>query len=122
VTPRKRLSRAGALKFFASRDPRSSVHGVPWDLAAADVPALDRYEAVARGLYEKTFQPAPREPCGYARALVHVGRDAREGVAQIGAARPGYLENIIASAGQWSLPPAYVASLESLLNSKGPSP
>jgi gamma-glutamylcyclotransferase (GGCT)/AIG2-like uncharacterized protein YtfP len=91
-------------------DPRASVHGVLWDLALADVAALDRYEDVARGLYRKTLLPVRREPSGSARALVYVGVAAREG-----AARPGYLENVIAAARDWRLPPAYLTYLESLL-------
>ena len=36
-----------------ARDPRSTVHGVLWDLALADVAALDRFEGLAQGLYAK---------------------------------------------------------------------
>ena len=41
----------------AVRDPLSEVHGVLWDLALADVAALDRFEDVADGLYVKRVQP-----------------------------------------------------------------
>jgi len=91
-------------------DPRASVHGVLWDLAFADVAALDRYEEVARGLYRKTLLPVLREPLGSARALVYVGVATQEG-----AARPGYLENVIAAARDWRLPQSYLTTLESLL-------
>jgi gamma-glutamylcyclotransferase (GGCT)/AIG2-like uncharacterized protein YtfP len=35
------------------RDPRRSVWGMVWDLALADVPALDRYEGVGGGLISR---------------------------------------------------------------------
>jgi hypothetical protein len=44
-----------------ARDPRSAVHGVLWDLALADVAALDRYEGMAQGLYVKLTQPVVAE-------------------------------------------------------------
>lgn len=91
-------------------DPRAAVHGVLWDLAVADVPALDRYEQIAQGLYAKTLQPVLREPVGAAPALVYIGRDPRQG-----AARPGYLAEIVAAARAQALPPAYVDYLSSLL-------
>ena len=40
-----------------ARDPRLRVHGVLWELALADMPALDRFEGVAVGLYVKATQP-----------------------------------------------------------------
>ena len=63
-----------------ARDPRSAVHGVLWELALADVPALDRYEGLAavstsssssrsspsagRGRRSSISAPTPgREPC-----------------------------------------------------------
>ena len=45
-----------------ARDPRSAVHGVLWDLALADVAALDRYEGLPQGLYAKLTQPVVDEP------------------------------------------------------------
>ena len=38
-------------------DARSAVHGVLWNLALSDVPALDRYEGLSQGLYTKVAQP-----------------------------------------------------------------
>lgn len=54
------------------RAPRSTVHGVLWDLAFPDVPALDRYEGLARGLYAKVVQPVIAAG-GAKQALVYVG-------------------------------------------------
>src|SRR5437588_2854740 len=55
------------------RDPSTTVHGLLYDLALADVPALDRYEEIARGLYRKVVQPVLREEGAPVRALVYVG-------------------------------------------------
>jgi hypothetical protein len=74
------------------RDPRQSVHGVLWDIALADMRALDHYEGVAQGLYRKVIQPVLREGGGSARALVYIGRGT-----QGGQARPGYLQGILAA-------------------------
>jgi hypothetical protein len=91
-------------------DPGGVVHGVLWDLALADMRALDAYEEVARGLYRKVMQPVLRAEGGSARALVYVGR-----ADPAGRPRPGYLEGVIAAARDWSLPPRYIEGLERLL-------
>ena len=41
-------------------DPAAMVHGLLFDLAFADVPALDRYEEVGSGLYQTITQPILR--------------------------------------------------------------
>ncbi|MGL4811951.1 MAG: gamma-glutamylcyclotransferase family protein [Beijerinckiaceae bacterium] len=87
------------------RDPRLSVHGVVWDLALADIPALDRYEGVARGLYAKIVTSVitaagPRRALVYTATGKHPGRP-----------KPGYMESVIASAQAFGLPEAYIASL-----------
>jgi cation transport regulator ChaC len=91
-------------------DARTSVHGVLWDLALADVPALDRYEEVSRGLYKKTVLPVLRATGGSCGALVYIGGVAKESEPQ-----QSYLEGIIAAARHWSLPESYIRYLESLL-------
>lgn len=96
-----------------ARDPRASVHGILWDLAVADVPALDRYEQIAQGLYAKTLQPVLREPVGAARALVYIGRDPQQG-----AAWPGYLAEIVSAARAQALPRDYLDYLSSLLDAQ----
>jgi Gamma-glutamyl cyclotransferase, AIG2-like len=89
-----------------ARDPRSSVHGVVWELALGDVAALDRYEGLARGLYAKLTQPvlAVRGP---RRAIVYVGANAGPG-----AARTDYIADIIAAARSWPLPAEAIEVLE----------
>jgi gamma-glutamylcyclotransferase (GGCT)/AIG2-like uncharacterized protein YtfP len=91
------------------RDPQRSVHGVLYDLAFADIPALDRYEDTGRGLYRKITQPVLRETGGPARAMVYVGTSAQEGSPQ-----GDYLDRVIAAARAWELPENYIASLQAL--------
>jgi hypothetical protein len=91
------------------RDPRRAVWGLLWDLALADVPALDRYESVHTNLYAKTVQPVLTES-GPRRALIYLARRH-----QPGEPRPGYMEEILASAREAGLPAAYLVELESWL-------
>jgi gamma-glutamylcyclotransferase (GGCT)/AIG2-like uncharacterized protein YtfP len=91
------------------RDPRMEVHGVLYDLAFSDIPALDRYEEIGRGLYKKITQAVLREGAAPVRALLYVGSSAQEGVAQ-----GDYLDRVIAAARDWSFPEAYLAYLASL--------
>ena len=88
------------------RDPRRTVWGVLWDVAFADMPALDRYESVAGRLYVKLTQPIITER-GARRALIYVGRSAGAGQP-----RPGYLEGVVAAAREAGLPPDYIAEIE----------
>ena len=90
------------------RDPRREVWGMLWDLALADVPALDRYEGVAGGLYAKV-QQSVLWVAGARRALVYVGRNAGPGLP-----RPGYLEAVLAAAKRTGLPDAYRREIEGL--------
>ena len=101
------------------RDPRRNVHGVIWDLALADVRALDAYEDVGRGLYRKLIQPVLRAQGGSVQALVYVGRG--EG----GTPVSGYLEDVLEAARSWNLPKAYLAELAALaphLREHAPAP
>lgn len=87
------------------RDPQRTVLGMVWDLALADVPALDRYESLSTGLYTKVVQPVVTEQ-GPRRAVVYVGRNAKSGTP-----RPGYMESVIKAAVHAGLPDDYVRSL-----------
>jgi hypothetical protein len=89
-------------------DPRRSVWGLVWDLALADVSALDRYEDVGNGLYAKAMQPVITAS-GARRALIYLAADPRPGPA-----RPGYVEGILAAARDIGLPPDYIRDLEGL--------
>jgi hypothetical protein len=89
----------------AARDPRSSVHGVLWDLALSDVPALDRYEG---RLYAKISQLVITESAAR-RALVYIGANAGPG-----RLRPDYLSEVLEAARAWPLPREAIAALETL--------
>ena len=108
------LARLVRHRFFVSqdgyasvaRDPTGLVWGVLWDLALADVPALDRYESLATGLYAKTVQPVLTAR-GPRRALVYVARSTTPG-----APRPDYMEGVLAAAAEAGLPEPYRRDLE----------
>jgi gamma-glutamylcyclotransferase (GGCT)/AIG2-like uncharacterized protein YtfP len=113
VLGRARLARH---KFFIMKsgfasvkhDPHASVHGVLYDLALSDVPALDRYEEVGRRLYAKVVQPVLREGASPARALIYIGASTDEGKPAA-----GYLAAILAGAKDNGLPSDYIAFLAS---------
>jgi gamma-glutamylcyclotransferase (GGCT)/AIG2-like uncharacterized protein YtfP len=88
------------------RDPAATVHGLLYELALADVPALDRYEDIARGLYRKVVQPVLRKEGSPVRALVYIGAGPSGGQP-----RPGYMESVIAAAQTAGLPATYLAFL-----------
>lgn len=90
------------------RAPHGAVHGVLWDLAFADVPALDRYEGVGTGLYDKVMQPVVAAG-GPRRALVYCGANAGPGVA-----KPEYLAAVVAAARATGLPAEGISALEAL--------
>jgi len=92
------------------RDPHRVVWGLLWDLALADIPALDRYESLATGLYTKTVQPVLAAAAGPRRALVYLARSSSPG-----APRAGYMEDVVAAAAAADLPEAYRRELESWL-------
>jgi gamma-glutamylcyclotransferase (GGCT)/AIG2-like uncharacterized protein YtfP len=90
------------------RDARSTVHGVLWDIALADVAALDRFEAVGAGLYVKRLQSVIAEG-GPRRALVYFGANSGPGIP-----RADYLAEVIAAARHWKLPVEALAALAAL--------
>ncbi len=92
----------------AVRAPRSAVHGLLWDLALGDVPALDRYEGLPKGLYAKIVQPLVA-PGGAKRALVYFGANSGPGVP-----KPDYLTGVLAAARARGLPAEGIAALEAL--------
>jgi hypothetical protein len=104
--PRRRFLITADGYASVTSDPRRTVHGVLWDLALSDVPALDRYESLHTGLYVKISQPVVT-PGGARRALVYVGRSARPGKP-----KPGYLEGVLAAARDAGLPAEYLYELE----------
>lgn len=87
------------------RDPRAIVHGLLWDLAMADVAALDRYESIGAGLYVKALTPIVTAQ-GPRKALVYFGTGAHPG-----SPRPGYMEAVLAAAEAVPLPESYLRFL-----------
>lgn len=81
-----------------ARDPRARVHGVLWDLALPDMPALDRFEGLSEGLYVKAVQPVVGAG-GAKRALIYLGTNAGPGKP-----RADYLAEVLAAAREWDLP------------------
>jgi hypothetical protein len=92
----------------AVRNPSSAVHGVMWDLALSDIPALDRHESLSQGLYVKLTQAVIAE-WGPKRAIVYFGANAGPGVL-----RPAYIAEVMAAARSWPLPVGGLEALESL--------
>jgi hypothetical protein len=93
----------------AVRNPSSAVHGVLWDLALSDIPALDRHESLSQGLYVKLTQAVIAER-GPKRAIVYIGANSGPGVL-----RPADIAEVLAAARSWPLPGAGVAALERLV-------
>jgi len=91
-----------------ARDTRATVHGVLWDIALADVAALDRFEGVREGLYVKRLQAVVTD-AGAKRALVYFGANSGPGIA-----RADYLASVIAAANHWRLPAEALAALAAL--------
>jgi len=89
----------------AVRDASATVHGVLWDIALADMAALDRYEGLDEGLYTKALQSVATGN-GARRALVYFGANAGPGVA-----RADYLDTVVAAARHWGLPATTLAAL-----------
>ncbi len=111
--PRHRLAimREGYLTVV--RDPRREVRGLLWDVAFADMAALDRYEGLGEGLYGKVLQPV-LTPRGARKAIVYVGANAGPGLP-----KPGYLEGVVAAALALDWPPAHLRDLEALFPGPG---
>ena len=99
----------------AVRDANATVHGVLWDLALADVSALDRHEGLGEGLYTKSLQ-AVLTPDGARRALIYFGANAWPGVA-----REDYLDVVIGAARHWRLPEATLEALARFRLQRGPA-
>jgi hypothetical protein len=87
---------------------RSEVLGGLWRVTPACVRTLDRYEGVASGFYRKERATVVDERGVDRDVLVYLAAEARPGLP-----RPGYLEGILAGAGDFALPTHYLAFLAS---------
>jgi gamma-glutamylcyclotransferase (GGCT)/AIG2-like uncharacterized protein YtfP len=83
------------------RDPKTAVFGLLWQIANADIRALDLYEEVASGLYAKRLAPVLFRG-GRRLALIYWGRTSLPGVA-----RPNYMEAVVSAAERAALPVSY---------------
>ncbi len=111
--------RLGAMRegwLTAIRDARATTHGVLWDLALSDIPALDQFEQLGAGLYSKASQPVVAAG-GPKRALVYFGANAGPG-----RANPEYILAVLASARRWAMPSEGIAALERLAIQAGANP
>ncbi len=101
------------------RDSRRDVWGLLWTLALADVPALDRWEEISRGLYSKTTQPVVRAGGAAVRALLYVGGPADPA----GPPVPGtYGEGVVCAARDIGVPASYADELERIFGMRGSMP
>jgi gamma-glutamylcyclotransferase (GGCT)/AIG2-like uncharacterized protein YtfP len=89
------------------------VHGVLWHIGPGDFHALDRYEDVAGGLYDR-WMIAVQHRGSRRTALIYVGRSHAPG-----RARPEYCELVLNAARDWELPATYVANLARQLSACG---
>jgi gamma-glutamylcyclotransferase (GGCT)/AIG2-like uncharacterized protein YtfP len=82
-----------------------AVHGVLWRIAPGDLDALDRYEDVAGGLYDRRTLTV-RHAGEPQSALSYIGRSRAPG-----RARAEYCELVLQAARDWELPAPYLATL-----------
>jgi hypothetical protein len=92
------------------RDPAAMAHGVLWDVGFGDLAALDRYEGLGKGGYEKISQPVLREGAAPVRALVYVARTGKS----LGRAPEDYMQRIVLAAVEAGLPSDHVDFLRQL--------
>lgn len=89
-------------------DPQQVVYGILWRLTPRDEEALDRFEAVDRGVYRKgslRVRAGDRE----VEAMVYLAVDAAPGVAS-----PDYVRQVVEAARASQLPAEYVRILTEL--------
>ena len=85
--------------------PDDAVLGLVWACSAADLAALDRFEAVDEGLYERIEVDLDGPAVAYRALAPAEGRP-----------RPGYLEaSVLPPMRELSFPPQYVARVEGWL-------
>ena len=85
--------------------PGASTHGVLWSLTPANITALDVYEAVADGMYNK-ISLIVQIVGEQVEALVYI-----DPVCEPGQPESDYLQTILDGAAHFGLPPEYIASL-----------
>ena len=94
-------------------DQTHQVYGLLWDITPWDLLALDRYEDVKAGLYEKAnvvVELSDRQ----VEALIYLATDQ-----SVGLPRPRYMKDVVAAAKQWELPQTYIQELALWLSTDG---
>jgi len=91
-------------------EPGAAVYGVLWGLREEDEAALDVYEGVRHGLYQKAWRTVRTDAGDDRQALVYVATDPTPG-----AAVPGYVEKMVAAAEAHGLPASYREELRGWL-------
>jgi len=90
------------------------VYGILWDITPQELLALDRYEGVKAGLYEKATVVVELLSNRQVEALIYLATDQ-----SIDLPRPQYMEDIVVAAKQWKLPQAYIRELAIWLSTDG---
>ncbi len=81
--------------------------GLLWRLDAGHTAALDRYEGHGKGLYDRCWREVRAADGAQTDALVYIDHRNK----RVGAAKPGYLERILAAAEALGLPEAHLSRL-----------
>lgn len=101
---RFRIGRRGYATVVA--EPGARVHGILWGLRPEHEAALDVYEGVRHGLYQRVWLPVRAADGTTPQAIVYVAGDASRGRAVA-----GYMEKVVTAAEAHHLPAAYVDEL-----------
>ena len=96
------------------QDQTHQVYGLLWDVTPWDLLALDRYEDVEAGLYEKANVVVDLLSDRQVEALIYLATDQ-----SIGLPRPRYMKDVVAAAKQWELPQTYIQELALWLSTDG---
>jgi gamma-glutamylcyclotransferase (GGCT)/AIG2-like uncharacterized protein YtfP len=95
-------------------DPIHQVYGLLWEINPEDLRALDLYEEVQSGLYEKATVVVEFLSDRRVEALIYLATDQSSGWP-----RPQYMKDVVAAAKKWKLPPIYVEELAQWLSTGG---
>ncbi|HEX9661196.1 MAG TPA: gamma-glutamylcyclotransferase family protein [Candidatus Binatia bacterium] len=95
-------------------DQPHQVYGLLWNITPQNLRALDRYEDVKAGLYEKATFVVNLLSDRQVEALIYLATDQA-----IGLPRPRYMKDVLAAAKQWQLPQAYIQELALWLATDG---
>jgi hypothetical protein len=85
--------------------PGGLVYGVLWRLTARDLAAINAYENISGGLYQRRMLAVLTERRRQS-ALIYLAMRRGEGVP-----RPGYIALVVAAARDWDLPAPYIRTL-----------